>query len=96
MAVDIIIVASVLTTVIAGLGAFIARLHIKHCSAGCINSDCMTPPNSPSASINENDTKATPRGLSKLFRLAKRINELEVEAIKEEQEVKETKSETTI
>lgn len=89
MAVDIIIVASVLTTVIAGLGAFIAKLHIKKCSAGCIQSDCVSPPSSPRLS----EDKTQPRGFSRIFRMAKRLNELEIEASKE---IKEIKSETTI
>jgi hypothetical protein len=91
MAVDIIIVASILTTVIAGLGAFIARLHIKKCSAGCIKSDCMTPPNSPSPSLHTEDTKSPVRGLTKVFRIAKKLNELE-----ETSKNKEVKEETSI
>jgi hypothetical protein len=90
MTVDVIIVASVLTTVIAGLGAFIARLHIKRCSAGCIKSDCMTPPSSPSvstSSINDNPPK---RGLTRIFKIARKLNELE------ESKNKEIKEETTI
>lgn len=91
MAVDIIILASVLTTVIAGLGAFIARLHIKKCSAGCIKSDCMSPTTSPTASTSNIDIKPPKRGLTKIFRIAKQLNELE-----EISKNKEIKEETTI
>lgn len=94
---DIIIIASILTTVIAGMGAFIARLHIKRCSAGCINSDCVSPPSSPptspTPSLDKEIIKTQPRGLSRIFRLAKKLNELELEATKED---KLEKTETTI
>ena len=83
MTVEIIIIASILSTVIAGLGGFLAKLHIKKCKAGCVSSDCVSPPASPTPSEDKSNIKIQQRGFSRLFKMARRLSDLEKEASKE-------------
>ncbi len=87
MTVEIIIIASILSTVIAGLGGLLARLHIKKCKAGCVSSDCVSPPVSPTPSEGKPDIQIQQRGFSRLFRMARRLSDLEKEAKEASKEV---------
>jgi hypothetical protein len=49
---DPISISSLIISIAVALAFLINKIHLKHCKMGCIDSDCRSPANSPTDSVN--------------------------------------------